>query len=125
MIPKSSQEIIDNKLVNDTMTSIRNKTTFFKKTSTRFFESSEYSKNERYAAPKLKALTEKEKIMIKNNIKKLNKKGQIILENSSSDISFKYIIFPQLDFDIYFNNENANEYHLPPNFSEQMIYPYI
>ena len=120
MIPKSSQEIIDNKLVNDTMTSIRNKTTFFNKTSTRFFESSEYSKNERYAAPKLKALTEKEKIMIKNNIKKLNKKGQIILENSSSDISFKYIIFPQLDFDIYFNNENANEYHLPPNFSEKI-----
>ena len=120
MIPKSSQEIIDNKLVNDTMTSIRNKTTFFNKTSTRFFESSEYSKNERYAAPKLKALTEKEKIMIKNNIKKLNKKGQIILENSSSDISFKYIIFPQLDFDIYFNNENSNEYHLPPNFSEKI-----
>ena len=120
MVPKSSQEIIDNKLVNDTMTSIRNKTTFFNKTSTRFFESSEYSKNERYVAPKLKALTEKEKIMIKNNIKKLNKKGQIILENSSSDISFKYIIFPQLDFDIYFNNENANEYHLPPNFSEKI-----
>ena len=39
MIPKSSQEIIDNKLVNDTMTSIRNKTTFFNKNSTRFFES--------------------------------------------------------------------------------------
>ena len=120
MIPKNSQEIIDNKLVNDTMTSIKNKTTFFIKTSTRFFDTSEYSKNERYEVPKLKELTEKEKILIKNNVKKLNKKGQIIIENSSSDISFKYIIFPQLDFDIYFNNENVNEYHFPPNFSEKI-----
>jgi hypothetical protein len=25
-----------------------------------------------------------------------------------------------LDFDIYFNNENVNEYHFPPNFSEKI-----
>ena len=50
----------------------------------------------------------------------MNKKGQIISENSSNDISFKYIIFPQLDFDIYFNSENSNEYHSPPNFFEKI-----
>ena len=120
MIPKNSQEIVDNLLVNDTMARIKNKTTFFKKVSTKFSESSEYIKKDRYDVPKLKELTEKEKIFIKNNIKDLNKKGQIIIEDSSLDISFKYILFPQLDFNIYFNNENANEYRSPPNFAEKI-----
>ena len=120
MIPKNNQDFVDNLLIYNTMTKIKNKTNFFGKASTRFEECIEYVKKDRYSVPKVKELNEKEKIFIKNNIEKLNKKGQIITENSSNDISFKYIIFPQLDFDIYFNNENSNEYHSPPNFLEKI-----
>ena len=120
MIPKNNQDFVDNLLIYNTMTKIKNKTNFFGKASTRFEECIEYVKKDRYSVPKVKELNEKEKIFIKNNIEKLNKKGQIISENSSNDISFKYIIFPQLDFDIYFNNENSNEYHSPPNFLEKI-----
>ena len=120
MIPKNNQDFVDNLLIYNTMTKIKNKTNFFEKASTRFEECIEYVKKDRYSVPKVKELNEKEKIFIKNNIEKLNKKGQIISENSSNDISFKYIIFPQLDFDIYFNSENSNEYHSPPNFFEKI-----
>ena len=120
MIPKNNQDFVDNLLIYNTMTKIKNKTNFFGKASTKFEECIEYVKKDRYSVPKVKELNEKEKIFIKNNIEKLNKKGQIISENSSNDISFKYIIFPQLDFDIYFNNENSNEYHSPPNFLEKI-----
>ena len=120
MIPKNNQDFVDNLLIYNTMTKIKNKTNFFEKASTIFEECIEYVKKDRYSVPKVKELNEKEKIFIKNNIEKLNKKGQIISENSSNDISFKYIIFPQLDFDIYFNNENSNEYHSPPNFLEKI-----
>ena len=120
MIPKNNQDFVDNLLIYNTMTKIKNKTNFFGKASTRFEECIEYVKKDRYSVPKVKELNEKEKIFIKNNIEKLNKKGQIISENSSNDISFKYIIFPQLDFDIYFNSENSNEYHSPPNFLEKI-----
>ena len=120
MIPENNRDFVDNLLIYNTMTKIKNKTNFFGKASTRFEECIEYVKKDRYSVPKVKELNEKEKIFIKNNIEKLNKKGQIISENSSNDISFKYIIFPQLDFDIYFNSENSNEYHSPPNFFEKI-----
>ena len=105
MIPKNNQDFVDNLLIYYTMAKIKNKTNFFGKASTRFEECIEYVKKDRYSVPKVKELNEKEKIFIKNNIEKLNKKGQIISENSSNDISFKYIIFPQLDFDIYFKRK--------------------
>ena len=66
---------------------------------------------------------EKEKNNIMKNIRKLNKKGQIIKKNyliKDNSITFKYEIFPQLDFDIYFNDDSINEYIPPPDYSEEI-----
>ena len=119
MIPKNNQEIIDVLLVNDTLTRIRNKNKFFGKDATDFSNSTEYLKKNKYIVPKARDLSEKEKNFINKNIEKLNKKGQIIIINSS-DFSFKYALFPKLDFDIYCNNDNASEYIPPPDYSEEI-----
>ena len=123
MIPKNNQEIIDVLLVNDTLTKIKNKNKFFGKEPTDFLDSRDYMKKNRYIVPKPRELTENEKQFINNHIEQLIEKGQIISNNYSEkkdNIIFKYVLFPKLDFDIYCNNENANEYCPPPDYSEDI-----
>ena len=120
MIPKNNQEIIEILLVNDTLTKIRNKTKFFGKESTDFSDSTEYLHTNKYAVPLARSLTEKEKNNIMKNIKKLNKKGQIIKKNyliKDNSITFKYEIFPQLDtkHESFFGNEKLHIFILVRN----------
>ena len=127
MIPKNNQETIDVLLVNDTLTKIKNKTKFFGKESTDFSDSTDYAIKNVYVVQAPRDLTEMEKKDIMKNMDNLNKKGQIIEskslkkgKKSEDSIIFKYHLFPKLDFDIYFNNDNANEYCLPPDYSEEI-----
>ena len=123
MLPKNTQELIDILLVNDILIQIKNKNKFFGKEQTDFSDSVKYKRNNKYIVPKPRELTEKEKTHIKIYKNKLSEKGQIIKFKTTSQtdtILFKYNIFPQLDFDIYCNNENANEYCPPPDYSEEI-----
>ena len=123
MIPKNNQETIDILLVNDTLTKIKNRSKFFGKDPTDFSDSDEYNIDNTYAVPKPRELNENEKNYIKKNREKLSEKGQVIkikTINQNDNITFKYTLFPELDFDIYFNNDNANEYCPPPNYSEEI-----
>ena len=124
MIPKNNQEIIELLLVNDTFTKIKNKNKFFGKDDpTEFLDCEEYKRTNKYIVPNPRELTEFEKKNIKAKKEKLSTKGQIISFNNKGKndiISFKYNIFPELDFDIYCNNENANEYCPPPDYSEEI-----
>ena len=123
MIPKNNQEIIDILLVNNTLAIIKNKAKFFSKNPTiDFTNNADYYKTNKYIVPPPRDITAEEKNFIIKNKENLNKKGQIIgiSENINDPIKFKYIIFPQLDFDIYCNNDNANEYCPPPDYSEEV-----
>ena len=128
MIPKNNQETIDVLLVNDTLTMIKNKTKFFGKEPTDFSDRTEYNINSIYRVQAARDLTENEKKDIMKNIDKLKRKGQVIAidcfkkksKNVEKTAIFKYQLFPQLDFNIYFNNDNANEYCLPPDYSEEI-----
>ena len=123
MLPKNNQELIDILLVNDILTKIKNRTKFFGKDPTDFLDSDKYNKSNRYIVPKPRELTGKEKKIIKKNKTKLSEKGQIIkikTTNKKDSFLFKYNLFPELDFDIYCNNENANEYCPPPDYSEEI-----
>ena len=123
MIPKNNQELIDILLVNDILIQIKNKNKFFGKEQTDFSVSDKYKQRNKYIVPKARELSEKEKLYIKKHKDKLSEKGQIIKIQSSSQtdtILFKYNLFPELDFDIYCNNDNANEYCPPPDYSEEI-----
>ena len=128
MIPKNNQEIIDVLLVNETLIKIKNKTKFFGKDPTDFSDSTEYLIKNTYEVQGARKLTEMEIKDIMKNMDKLKKKGQIIQknlkrkerDNKEEPITFKYKLFPELYFDIYFNNDNANEYCLPPDYSEEI-----
>ena len=53
---------------------------------------------------------------IKSTIDKaLNKKDEI-----KELLYFQYFIFPELDFNLYFNINNINEYYFPPDYSEEI-----
>ena len=124
MLPQNNNELIEILLVNDNIIKIKNKNKMFKE-ETSFLNSSQYKHINKYDAPQTKILTEKEKNFIKENIEQLNKKGQIVKFKSTIQkeniLLFKYNLFPELDFDIYFNNESVNnEYFLPPNYSEEI-----
>ena len=123
MIPKNNQELIDILLVNDILIQIKNKNKFFGKEQTDFSDSDKYKQRNKYIVPKARELSEKEKLYIKKHKDKLSEKGQIIKIQSTGQtdtILFKYNLFPELDFDIYCNNDNANEYCPPPDYSEEI-----
>ena len=53
---------------------------------------------------------------LKNTLdKNLNKKDEI-----KESLYFQYFIFPELDFNIYCNNNNINDYYFPPDYSEEI-----
>ena len=120
MIPKNNQERIDILLVNDILTKIKNRSKFFGKDPTDFSDGNDYIRQNRYVVPKPRELTVKEKIYIKKNREQLSEKGHIIREKNQNNIYFKYDLFPELNFDIYCNNENVNDYIPPPNYSDEI-----
>ena len=120
MIPKNNQERIDILLINDILTKIKNRSKFFGKDPTDFSDGNEYNRENRYVVPKPRELTIKEKNYIKKNREKLSEKGHIIRLKNQSNIYFKYDLFPELDFDIYCNNDNVNDFIPPPNYSDEI-----
>ena len=59
-------------------------------------------------------------ISSKNSMKTGNNKTQNKKEEIEEKIYFQYYIFPELDFNLYFNNKNINEYYFPPDYSEEI-----
>ena len=41
-------------------------------------------------------------------------------EDTKENIIFYYLLFPELDFDLYCNNENVNDYYSPPSYSDEI-----
>ena len=41
-------------------------------------------------------------------------------ENIKEDINFNYLLFPELDFELYCNDGNVNDYYPPPDYSEEI-----
>ena len=40
--------------------------------------------------------------------------------NLKEEINFNYMLFPELDFALYCNNDNVNDYYPPPDYSEEI-----
>ena len=121
MIPRNTQEIIDVLLINETIIKIKNKGKLLGKGHTDFLNSDQYEAKNKYVVPKPKELTNDEvKFLIQRKLD-LKSQGQILTSNSENNkLLFKYFLFPELNFDIYCNNENVNDYITPPDYSEEM-----
>ena len=121
MIPRNTQEIIDVLLINETIVKIKNKGKLIGKHHTDFLDSEEYKAKNKYVVPKPKELVDEEiKILIQKK-QELKSQGQILTSNSdNSKLMFKYLLFPDLNFDIFCNNENVNEYFPPPDYTDEM-----
>ena len=120
MIPRNTQEIIDVLLINETITKIKNKNKILGKGHTDFLKSNEYKQKNNYVVPKAKELTEDEINILTKRKRELVAQGQILTNNENHQISFKYLLFPELNFDIFCNNENVNDYYPPPDYSEEI-----
>jgi len=126
MIPRNNQEIIDVLLVNETNIKIKNKQKYFgSKENTDFLDSKEYEPINKYVVPLPRELSDIEKEAILEKKNKLLSYGQLISTssdntNQKTKISFSYVMFPELDFQLYCNNDNANDYLPPPDYSEEI-----
>ena len=56
--------------------------------------------------------------VMRNNINK--NKTAMQKETVKEEIHFNYFIFPELDFKLYCNNDNVNDYYPPPDYSEEI-----
>ena len=120
MIPRNNQEIIDVLLVNETNIKIKNKQKIFSaKENTDFLDSIAYQPNNKYVVPVPRPLTSEEKNVINSKKELLLGFGQEI-NNENGKLLFKYYLFPQLNFPIYCNNNNINDYYPPPDYSEEI-----
>ena len=57
---------------------------------------------------------------MKNKIDKEVTKKEPIKEEIKEELYFQYFIFPELDFKLYCNDKNINEYYIPPDYSEEI-----
>ena len=121
MIPRNTQEIVDVLLINETITKIKNKNKLLGKGHTDFLDSKEYKAKNKYVVPKPKELVDEEINLLIKRKQELKSQGQILTSNSENNkLMFKYLLFPELNFDIYCNNENVNDYYPPPDYSEEI-----
>ena len=121
MIPRNTQEIIDVLLINETITTIKNKSKFIGKGHTDFLKSDAYKQKNKYEVPKPKELVDEEVKLLMQKKKELKYQAQVLTNNpENKKLMFEYILFPELNFDIFCNNENVNDYFVPPDYSEEM-----
>ena len=121
MIPRNTQEIVDVLLINETITKIKNKNKLLGKGHTDFLDSKEYKAKNKYVVPKPKELVNEEINLLIKKKQELKSQGQILTSNGENNkLMFKYLLFPELNFDIYCNNENVNDYYPPPDYSEEI-----
>ena len=124
MIPRNNNELMDILIVNDYLLSIKKKLKFRGKDT----EQNDYKINNKYIVPRPKELSEEEKNKVLQEAFNLSLKAQIIKRSKNPDsnnnnnnyIVFNYTLFPVLDFNIYCNNENVNQYIPPPDYSEEI-----
>ena len=124
MIPRNNNELMDILIVNDYLLSLKKKIKFRGKDS----EQNDYKISNTYMVPHPRELDEQETTKILNNKVELSKMGQIIKryipesdgKKKEGIIKFDYTLFPVLDFSIYCNNENVNQYIPPPDYSEEI-----
>ena len=138
MIPRNNQEIIELSLVNERTG--KNKIKFFEreKRQSTLLNFQDFKITNKYIVSKPREVSKEEKIFLNKHLLDLAEKGHIIhiktnnMERMStpvnipnkkeniSPVTFNYYIFPKLEFNIYCNNENANEYFPPPDYSEEI-----
>ena len=139
MIPKNNQELVDISLVNE-KASKQSKLKFLLNEYIDISKYKGYKRNNIYRVLGARELSKEEKISINKNIMDLYDNGNLIIKEKIKDneneknegnqkinnkdnnykILFKYYIFPKLNFKIYCNNDNVNEYCPPPDFSEEI-----
>ena len=128
MIPRNNNELMDILIVNDYLAS-KKKT----KSKGKDSDQNEYKINNKYIVPRPRELADEEITQILSQIVELSEKGQIVKKllpdpkknnntnnNNNNNIVFDYTLFPVLDFNIYCNNENVNQYIPPPDYSEEI-----
>ena len=124
MIPRNNNELMDILIVNDYLASIKKKTKKGKEE-----EQNDYKINNKYIVPRPRELSEDETAKILSEAYELSQKGQIIKKiktdstkksDANGNLTFDYTLFPVLDFGIYCNNENVNQYIPPPDYSEEI-----
>ena len=120
MIPKNNNELMDILIVNNYLNPI-------KKKKTKVDEQDGYTIKNKYIVPRPKEISDNEKSKIMSDILNLSKKGQIIKnlkyksdKENTTNIAFDYTLFPVLDFNIYCNNDNVNQYIPPPDYREEI-----
>ena len=111
MIPKNNSQLMDILIVNNY---------YQKKKKTKSNEVDPYLINNKYVVPFPKELTKEECEEIISKKLSLSKKGQIVNQAKEELINFEYLLFPSLDFDIYCNNDNVNQYISPPDYREEI-----
>ena len=125
MLPRNNKELMDILIVNDYLTSIKKKIKFRNKDT----EPNDYQIKSKYAVPKPRELSDEEIAKVLSQTIELSQKGQIIKKikpdnkngnNNKNNLLFNYTLFPILDFNIYCNNENLNQYMPPPDYSEEI-----
>jgi hypothetical protein len=115
MCPKNNNELMDILIVNNYLN-------IQKKKKNKINEENNYAIKNTYVVPRPKEITEEEKNKIILEYKSLIKKGQLIknIKEKNDNIKFDYILFPVLDFNIYCNNNNVNQYINPPDYTEEI-----
>ena len=116
MTPKNNNELMDILFVSNYLNSQ-------KKKKNKNNEQNDYTITNKYIVPRPKEITKEEKDQIIKDRISLIKKGQIIKTSKFEDeniIKFDYFLFPELDFNIYCNNDNVNQYISPPDYREEI-----
>ncbi len=119
MIPKNNLEMAEILLIKDELIDKENRNRYFRKEETIFLSSKAYDETNIYAVQKTRELTSEEiEMFSKDNSAQLLNGQEIILK--SKRVNFTYLLFPILNMDLFFNNNNVNEYSPPPDFSEEI-----
>ena len=119
MIPKNNLEMAEILLIKDELIDIENRNRYFRKEETMFLSSKAYDTTNIYAVQKTRELSEEEiEMFSKDNSAQLSNGQEITLK--SKRVNFTYLLFPILNMDLFFNNNNVNEYSPPPDFSEEI-----
>ena len=120
MIPKNNNEMIDILLIKDELIEKENKNKYFRKEKTNFISSKSYNRTNVYVVQKIRELSLKDiELISKDNSQNLLK-GQEIMIKKNKRINFTYLLFPILNMDLFFNDNNINEYSPPPDFNEEI-----
>ena len=149
MLPRNNQELIDVLLVNETNMKLKKKNSNYFLDSNDYSPVNKYivpapraltmdeydlinNKKEqlllygqiiKYSEEKIRRrLSTINKNNNNNKKENINNSNNISINNNIeyNKILFNYILFPQLDFQIYCNAENVNDYYPPPDYTEEI-----